>query len=77
MHVLASWPNMHGLPLCVEQPPKPMPQQSCLFISPHGSYHHACLQQIRISEASEVHIHVCNSLELARHQRFTSMSATH
>jgi hypothetical protein len=24
----------------------------------HGSYHHACLQLIRISEASEVHIHV-------------------
>jgi hypothetical protein len=24
----------------------------------HGSYHHACLQLIRISEASEVQIHV-------------------
>jgi hypothetical protein len=24
----------------------------------HGSYHHACLQLIRISKASEVQIHV-------------------
>ena len=37
MHVLARRPNMHGLPLCVEQPPKPMPRQSWLLRAPHAA----------------------------------------
>jgi hypothetical protein len=37
MHVLARRPNMHGLPLCVEQPPKPMPRQSWLLTAPHAA----------------------------------------